>query len=173
MRTTLRLVCSVAFAAVAVSGCATPYQQSSFRGGYSDVRIDSNTVMVSFRGNAFTGRQTAQSYLLYRSAQVTINDGYDYFVVENGDIETKHGFISTPSTYQSTTSVSAYGIGNSAFGQAQTTGTIHPGQTVPYTKYGAHAVIKMFKGKKPADDPQAYDAHEVIQYMGPQVGAGS
>jgi len=28
-------------------------------------------------------------------------------------------------------------------------------------------VIEMFKGKKPADDPRSYDAHEVKQYLGP------
>ena len=55
--------------AVAAIGCATPYQQSSFRGGYSDTRIDSNTVMVSFKGNGFTGRQKVESYLLYTCAE--------------------------------------------------------------------------------------------------------
>jgi hypothetical protein len=158
-------------AAVAAVGCATPYQQSSFRGGYSDTRIDSNTVMVSFKGNGFTGRQTVESYLLYRCAQLTLNDGYDYFVLASENTESKHGSSSTPSTFTSTTSASAIATGNSAYGQAQTFGTLNPGHTFTHTKYGGEAVIKMFKGKKPADDPRAYDAHEVKQYLGPQIGA--
>ena len=81
------------------------------------------------------------------------------------DTEARHGAISTPSTYSSTTTASAFASGNSAFGNAQTYGTVNPGQTITYTKYVASAVIRMFKGKKPPDDPQAYDAHEMIQYM--------
>ncbi len=168
----MNLRCAAALAALAISAlsaCATPYQAKGLRGGYSDTRVDSNTVMVAYRGNAYTDRQTVQSYLLYRSAQVTVGDGYDYFVLTSGDTEARHGAISTPSTYSSTTSASAFASGNSAFGNSQTFGVVNPGQTISYTKYGANAVIKMFKGKKPSDDPQAYDAHEVIQYMGPGI----
>jgi len=153
----------------ALSACATPYQAKGFRGGYSDIRIDSNTVMVAYRGNAYTDRQTVQSYLLYRCAQVTVGDGYDYFVLTGADTEARQGAISTPSTYSSTTSASAIASGNSAFGHSQTFGAVNPGQTITYTKYGANAVIKMFKGKKPLEDSQAYDAHEAIQYMGPRI----
>ncbi len=125
--------------------------------------------MVAYRGNAYTDRQTVQSYLLYRCAQVTAGDGYDYFVLTSGDTEARHGPISTPSTYSSTTTASAFASGNSAFGNSQTFGVVNPGQTMSYTKYGANTVIKMFKGRKPPEDPQAYDAHEVIQYMGPNI----
>ncbi len=158
---------------VGAGACATPYQQSSFRGGYSDTRIDSNTTIVSFKGNAFTGRQTVESYLLYRCAEVTLNDGDDYFILASEDTESKHSSSSTPGTFTSTTSASAIATGNSAFGQAQTFGTLSPGKTFTHTKYGAEAVIKMFKGKKPADDPRAYDAREIRQYLGPQIGATS
>jgi hypothetical protein len=129
---------AAALTMTALSACATPYQAKGFRGGYSDARIDSNTAMVSYRGNAFTDRQTIQSYLLYRCAQVTVADGYDYFVLTSGDTEARHGTISTASTYSSTTTASAFASGNSAFGQAQTFGTVNPGQTIPYTKYGAN-----------------------------------
>ena len=157
---------------VSAAACATPYQQTSFRGGYSDTRIDSNTTIVSFKGNSFTGRQTVESYLLYRCAEVTLNDGYDCFILASEDTESKHSYSSTPGTFTSTTSASAIATGNSAFGQGQAFGTINPGQTFTHTKYGAEAVIKMFKGKKPADDPRAYDAREVRQYLGQQMGAG-
>ena len=168
----MNLRCAAALAALAISAlsaCATPYQAKGFRGGYSDTRIDSNTAMVSYRANAHTDRQTVQSYLIYRCAQVTVGDGYDYFVLTSGDTEAVHGTISTPGTYSSTTTASAFASGNATFGNAQTFGTVNPGQTITYTKYVASAVIKMFKDTKPADDPQAYNAHEVIQYMGPEI----
>ncbi len=59
------------------------------------MRIDSNTVMVSFRGNGYTDRQTVQSFLLYRCAQVTLEDGYDYFVLISADTEARQGAIAT------------------------------------------------------------------------------
>jgi predicted metal-dependent enzyme (double-stranded beta helix superfamily) len=58
-------------------------------------------------------------------------------------------------------------MGNSAFGSAHTFGS---GSVVPVHKYGTDALIKMFKGQKPANDPNAYDARETLQYLGPDLG---
>ena len=152
------------------AGCATPFQQHGFRGGYSDTRIGQDTVLVSFKGNGYTSKERVQLYLLCRCAQVTQQYAYDYFVVADGGTEARTSYLETPSTYTSTTTASAYGTGNSAFGSAQTFGSISPGATIPLHKYGTDALIKMFKGKKPANDPNAYDAQETIQYLGPQLG---
>jgi len=155
---------------IAAAGCATPYQQHGLSGGYTDARVAQDTVFVSFKGNGFTPKERIQLYLLYRCAQVTEQYGYDYFVITNGGTEAKTSYLETPSTYTSTTTASAYGTGNSAFGSAQTFGTISPGATIPVHKYGTEALIKMFKGKKPQNDPNAYDAQETIQYLSPQLG---
>lgn len=55
----------------------------------------------------------------------------------------------------------ATAYGNKAYGSATTTGTFSPGQTFVYTKYGASAVIKVFKGHKPGDNANAFNAREV------------
>src|SRR5579872_5733146 len=138
------LVAGRAFAAIIsfILGCATPYQQRSFTGGYSDTRISKNTVLVSFKGNAYTSRERVQLYLLYRCAQVTQQYGFDYFVINSGDTEAGTGYVSN---YSSTTNASAFGSGNSAFGSAQTYGS---GSTMPIHKYGTEAMIEMFAGKK-------------------------
>ena len=146
------------------TGCATPYQQHGFSGGFSDNRISQDTALVSFKGNGFTSKERVQLYLLYRCAEVTKQDGYDYFLVTGGVTEGKVSYLSH---YSATTTSKAYGSGNSAFGSAYTSGS---GTTVPIHKYGTDAMIKMFKGKKPADDPNAYDAQETINYLGPQLG---
>lgn len=155
---------------LACIGCATPYQQASFMGGYKDAQIDSNTASVSFRGNAFTSKQAVQLDLLYRCAQVTLQDGFDYFRIINNDTEAKHSTYLTAGHYSEATSASAMGMGNMAFGSATTTGTYYPGQVHTHTKYGSDAVIKMFKGQKPQDDPNAYDAHDVVAHLGPSLG---
>jgi hypothetical protein len=73
------LLCLVAFGLA--GSCATAYQPHSFTGGYSDQKIDDNTAEVSFRGNGFTAPETVHVYLLRRCAEVTKQNGYDYFVL--------------------------------------------------------------------------------------------
>ena len=133
-------------------GCATPYQQSGFTGGYGDTPIDSNTVLVTFKGNGYTPKEVVQMYLLYRCSEVTLRDGYDYFVVMGTNIDTKTGYTS------------AYGSGTAETQGASTR------SVVPFHKYGTEATIKMFKGQKPADLADAYDARQTIQYLKPQLG---
>jgi hypothetical protein len=73
-------------------GCATPYQKfgfdiMSFDAGYSETRIDQNTFLVAFKGNSQTSRQTVESYLLRRCAELTLQTGFDYFVVASSDTQ--------------------------------------------------------------------------------------
>lgn len=160
----MRRIVATGLVLLIAAGCATPYQQRGFRGGYSDTRIGQDTVLVSFKGNGYTSKERVQLYLLYRSAQVTQQYGYDYFIVTSGGTEAKASYLSN---YTSTTTASAYSTGNTAFGSAQTFGS---GATIPIHKYGTDAMIKMFKGHKPPDDPNAYNARETLQYLGPQLG---
>lgn len=130
-------------------GCATPFQAKSFTGGYSDARIAKDTVLVSFKGNGFTPKERVQLYLLYRCAEVTVQDGFDYFVINDGNTEAKVNYIQTPSTYNENTTGYAYASGNSAYGSAQTFGTVSSGQAFPVHKYGAEALIKCSAAKSP------------------------
>ena len=71
-------------AACVLSACATqtPYQPASAdRYGFSEQRIETNRIRITFRGNALTDRETVETYLLYRAAEVTIASGQDYFIV--------------------------------------------------------------------------------------------
>lgn len=154
---------------ITVLGCATTYHPSGFTGGFSEVQIDGNTYTVEFRGNGYTRRQRVETYLMYRCAELTVTAGYDYFVIVGGGTDTKHGAVTTPGSYTSTTTGSATAYGNSAYGTATTTGTYVPGQTFIITKYGASATIRIFNGEKPADHPSAFAAQEVLKYLGPQV----
>src|SRR5271166_6444041 len=151
------------------ASCATPYQQHSLRGGYDDSRIDSNTVLVSFKGNGYTPKDRVQTYMLYRCAEVTTNAGYDYFVIVSSDDEVKEGAINLPGSYSSTTTASVYGFGNSAVGSANTQGTYYPSQSIPYHKHAVQALIKMYKGDKPANNSAAFNAKEVLTFLGPKV----
>ena len=140
-----------------LAGCATPYQPEGFRGGYSDLQIDVNTFRVDFRGNGFTSRRTVEIYLLYRCAELTVEKGYDYFIVVDRGSEVKTGGYTTPGSFE------AYSYGGS------TSGTYTPGQTYTYSKHGGTMIIKSYKGTKPSENPAAFDARELLNYMAGQV----
>jgi hypothetical protein len=83
---------SVAFAlglalAAGLAACATPTpyqpnvpgQQTS--GGYSELRLEQNRFRVTFTGNSLTSRETVEAYLLFRAAELTTQQGYDWFSI--------------------------------------------------------------------------------------------
>jgi hypothetical protein len=77
----MRIRLIVLSAACLLASCATAYQPDGVSGGYSDQVRNGNTAQVSFRGNGMTTPATLHSYLLRRCAEVTLQDGYSYFVV--------------------------------------------------------------------------------------------
>ena len=63
------------------AGCVTPYQPLGYTGGYSDLVLDDETFRVSFIGNGYTSSDIVETYLLYRCAELTVQRGFDYFVI--------------------------------------------------------------------------------------------
>ena len=83
MRMRIKLV---ALSAVCLlCSCATAYQPDGVSGGYADRRLSDNTAQVSFRGNRFSTPETLHAYLLRRCADVTLQNGYNYFVVVSNE----------------------------------------------------------------------------------------
>ncbi len=80
MRMRISLI-ALSAAACLVASCATAYQPNGVSGGYTDQVRSSNTAQVSFRGNGLTPPETVHSYILRRCAEVTLEDGYSYFVL--------------------------------------------------------------------------------------------
>ncbi len=126
-------------------GCATSYQSSGFSGGYSETQLDENVFNVSFRGNGYTGRERVADFTLLRSAELTLENGYQYFAIINANSHTSNSAYTTPTT--SYTTGSAYGTGNYAYGSATT--TITGGQTYNISKPSSSNTIVLFK-EKPA-----------------------
>jgi hypothetical protein len=80
-----RLVVAAGAAALA-AGCATPtpYQPigtQGARGGFSEVRVAPNRYRVTFTGNTLTSRQRVENYLLFRAAELTLEQGSDCFTI--------------------------------------------------------------------------------------------
>ena len=126
-----------------LSGCATTYQSSGFSGGYSETQLDENVFKVAFRGNGYTGREKVADFTLLRSAELSLQNGYKYFVVIDANSYTSNSTHTTPTT--SNTTANVYGSGNYAYGNART--TTYGGQTYNISKPSSSNTIVCFKEK--------------------------
>jgi hypothetical protein len=171
-------------AAIAALGCGlaaceseTPFQRAgpgvnSF--GYSDFRIDATRWRVSFAGNSLTSRETVEKYLLYRAAQLTIEQGFDWFEPTERNTERTTNFVGTTDPYWSTwgSRWSPYwGFGGPWGWRGR--GYWGPGPGWPgdidirqVNRYEATAEIELGRGTPPA---RSMDAHQVIENLGPSV----
>jgi hypothetical protein len=68
-------------AAAVLSGCATGYQPSGLTGGYSERHVAEDVYRISFGGNGYSTRETAQTYWLYRASEFTLEKGFDGFEI--------------------------------------------------------------------------------------------
>jgi hypothetical protein len=76
---------SIVFAAVLMTGCATGYVSSdeSVTGGFSEIRLAPDTWRVLVEGNGITSRGRAEKILMRRAAELTLEQGKRYFVLES------------------------------------------------------------------------------------------
>lgn len=183
------LVAALAASTTLVAACATetayrPATGSGFyRTGYSDQRIEPNRYRVTFAGNTVTDRDVVERYLLFRAAELTLQNGYDYFVMADRDTDRQQRVYSTP----------GYGPGFGAFGG----GLWGPrwgfyGRGFGYRawdpfwgdpwgwggygadvrsvdRYEASAEIVMFKGTPERGNVRAFNARAVVDTVGPSV----
>ncbi len=82
-RALIAALAAVALAGLSACETATPYQplnpNNVSAGGYHDVQLDATHWRVVFSGNSVTSRETVERYLLYRAAELTVSQGYDWF----------------------------------------------------------------------------------------------
>lgn len=127
--TTLRTSFAIWFFVLltALSGaCASTYQSRGiFGGGYSETRLGEHLFRVSFRGNGHTGAERASDFCMLRCGELTLEHGCRFFTIIDVSESVSHSTFTTPTTSNTTGSVSVYG--NTAYGGATT--TTYGGQT--------------------------------------------
>jgi hypothetical protein len=147
--------------ALALAGCAslTPYQQLAGGLGYAEQKIESNRYRVSYTASSRTPASQVDDYLLYRAAELTLQDGADHFVL------TGKSYSGSPVNGSPVTiGVGGYGGSyGSGIGIGFGTGV---GDGPPWQ---AFADIVTYRGAKPADEPRAYDARAVIDSLRDRV----
>lgn len=188
------LVVALAASTTLVAACATetayrPATGSGFyRTGYTDTRIEPNRYRVTFAGNTVTDRDVVERYLLFRAAQLTLENGYDYFVMADRDTDRQ------ARTYSSPGYGGGFGPGFGAFGG----GLWGPrwgfygrrfgyrawdpfwggpwggfgggvGDVRTVDRYEASAEIVMLKGTPERGNVRAFNARNVVQTLGPTI----
>jgi hypothetical protein len=176
-------------AGLAACATATPYQPNvkgqQVSGGFSEQRVEADRYRVNFTGNTLTSRETVERYLLYRSAELTVQQGYDWF--ETADRRTDR---------QARTVIESDPFMRPGFGYGAGYGYWRPSWRYYGPRYGgwrswdpfwgdpffasqaevrtiekfeAGAEIVMHKGAKPVGDPRAFDAREIMTNLGPTI----
>lgn len=173
----IKPVLLAATAALALSACATatPYGPASpdSRYGYSQQRIEGDRFRVNFAGNSVTSRDQVEMSLLLRAAEVTVENGGDWFTTVNRatDRDTRLTGGTDPFYYdryspfwEPSWRYSRRGLWSpwrDPFGPDFDVRQID--------RYEATSEIVIGRGRKPANDPNAFDAREVIDNLGPRV----
>lgn len=155
----------------AIISCTTSFledqETGGFQtGGYSDRRINANTVALTFSATDRTDPMKVRSYLIYRAAEITMQNGYNSFIVTSSSFScvdisvmanTTDNYVPTMPARLYNTYPSKYNIKSISYSK-------------PHSRYSysepagnsASAVIVMFKGRAPRGIENAYNANDVI-----------
>ncbi|HEX8554111.1 MAG TPA: hypothetical protein VF695_05345, partial [Sphingomonas sp.] len=189
---------AIAASTLVVAGCATEttYRPATGRGfnrtGFSERQIEPNRFLVNFAGNSVTERDTVERYLFLRAAELTLQQGYDYFVLAERDTDRQTRTYTTPGfggfggfgpgfgpggfgrgwgpawRY--------YGRGFGGFGGGYGWGPwggwgggFNDFDVRTVDRFEATAEIVMRRGPIPSDNLRAFDARKVVDTVGPTV----
>ena len=140
-----------------LASCATSYQKLSLTGGYKDMQLQENVYKVIFKGNTRISKETVKNYALYRCAEVTLENAYDYFIILEDEGYDKIVYWQNQTRAKTTKTGRTYKT------------RIYGGQTHTAIKPRAVLVIQCFKGQKPKDNSRAFNAKELIKYLEPFI----
>lgn len=177
---------ALALLAVGCAGTPTPYQPissaSRIAGGYSEVRLASDHFRVTFVGNSFTSRERVEGSLLYRAAELTRLEGYDWFVIEDREVEHQVERRSRPDPLYRPWFYDDYSYWRPYwryYGPRSGWRTWDPYFGDPFwadrvdtqtvERFEVSAEIRMGRGTMPANNPRAFDARDVIASIGPKI----
>lgn len=175
--------------AAAVAGCttATPYQpyrpeySGGVHGGYSEHRLAPNRYVVRFHGNELTSRDRVEGYLLYRAAEITVQNGFDWFTIVERRTEHDVKTVVRPDPFYRPWYGPDYGYWRPNwryYRPGYGWDSWYPGygpfwaDRVDVTRvesFEAEAEIILNRGALPVGDRRAFDARRVIQNLGPSI----
>jgi len=153
------------FLGLLLAGCATGFHVNNGLGGYSEMQLNKDTYLVNFSGNRYTNPNRVGALILYRCAQLTLNNGYKYFVILNSSQQTSQynmQIIQPRATTYYNGEGNYSGFGNmGTYNYSGSANTIYnPGIAIPIRKVSDNILIKMFRSNKGL--PAAIDAKIIM-----------
>ena len=165
---------ALALAAALLAGCMgpSPYapRLEGQQTGYTDLALTQNRYRVTFAGNSATPRETVESYLLLRAAEVTRAAGYTSFVFDTRNTKANHSYQTIP--YGPPDPFwGRRGFGYGGYGGWGGWGFAYDPMVdvVVRTNYDAYAEIVLLTPDQAAKEPRALNANEVIARIGPEA----
>ena len=135
------------------SSCATLYQPKGFGGGYTQTQLNDNKYQVRFGCNGYSSKSFCNDMALLRSAELAVDNNYNYFLIIDNDNSVSNSSFTTPQ--QSVTTV--YGAGNTAIANT----SYYGGQTINISKPSTTNTIILVNENSDA----AYNAKLIIKNM--------
>lgn len=139
--------------------------------GYTETRLADNRYRVSFTGNSVTPSGTVKDYALLRSAELTLQQGNDWFRVLDRDIDKKVNsytsagagadFPGQTSVYQSCGLLSCQSTVVSSPGFSSGAGIASTSSSTAYS-----STLEILMGKNPQpQNVDAYDARDLASNL--------
>nr|WP_174279242.1 hypothetical protein [Sphingomonas bacterium] len=196
------MLAGAASAALLLGACVseTTYHPATGRGfdrtGFSERQVEQNRFLVSFAGNSSTPRDTVERYLLFRAAEITLQNGGDFFVMADRDTDLQSRTYTTPgfgpgwgyggfggywgpSYRYYGRGFAGGGFGGRGFGYGGGFGwspwygggfgAFNDFDIQTVQRYEATAEIVVGRGPIPRDNVRAFNAHDVVQRIGPTI----
>jgi hypothetical protein len=181
------LALTVAIATATACTTATPYQPyrpemaGGVHGGYSEQRLAPDRYIVKFHGNELTSRDRVEGYLLYRAAEVTTQNGYDWFTVVDRRTEHDVRTYARPDPFYRPWYGPDYGYWLPSWRYYRPGFGWHhwyPGygpfwadsmDVTTVESFEAQAEIALGRGAIPAGNTRVFDARKVMADLGPTI----
>lgn len=162
------LIAAAALGLLAACASTPRYAPAASPGaaGYSETQIENNRYFVTYRAGGAADAQLLQDYALLRAADLTLQNGREWFWVDRRTLDDANSYRSGPSV--------GIGVGGGSWGR-RSGASVGVGMNIPLGGGGqgqrarsATLEIRMGEGPKP-DDPNAYDARSISQNLRARV----
>ncbi len=177
-----------------LAACAgpTPYEPTAGpndQTGYASAQVDDNRFRVRFEGNEVTSRETVETYLLYRAAEIAQREGAAWFqiVSDETDREVDVDTYYTPAGFYGYGSTLGVGVGGFPYYGAMPYGTgFGYGGVGPYAgagvgvgapavratdSYEAYALIELHDQRPQGQN--IFNTQQVLERLGPPIDRGN
>lgn len=171
----VRLAAFVLVAAALAACQGTPYRPLAQGAGYTERPLDPDTWEIRFTAAAVTPRRRLHDYLLYRAAEVALEQGAERFLVLDEDLGygPLEGIDPTGDLERSPREIEhPYRWRPSGFDEAPGEGTV---QYRPDKRHTARLRIRLLAPGETVpepDRPNLYHARDLIRALGPRVIGG-